>query len=89
MHDLRRTTASHNVILGASIQSTSKLLGHRNIEVTNSTYAHLDTTTVRDDLARTVNVMLGDVNYTEKVTELVNLFNALPSQEQQQVRALI
>lgn len=41
LHDLRRTFGSWGVMSGASIYSVQKLLGHRDVGVTESTYAHL------------------------------------------------
>jgi len=41
VHDLRRTFGSWGVMSGQSIYSVQKLLGHRDVAVTESTYAHL------------------------------------------------
>ncbi|MBY6106755.1 tyrosine-type recombinase/integrase [Ferrimonas balearica] len=41
IHDLRRTIASWNVIRDGSLQAASKLVGHSDISITASTYAHL------------------------------------------------
>ncbi len=41
VHDLRRTFGSWGVMSGQSIYSVQKLLGHRDLAVTESTYAHL------------------------------------------------
>lgn len=40
-HDLRHTFASHWVMNGGDIFRLSKVLGHRNVSVTQKTYAHL------------------------------------------------
>ena len=59
VHDLRRSLASFNVERGASIQSVSKLLGHSDISITASTYAHLNTDTVRGEMVETERELLG------------------------------
>jgi len=41
LHDVRRTFGSWGVQGGASIYSVQRLLGHRNVDTTQSTYAHL------------------------------------------------
>ncbi|QIZ77268.1 tyrosine-type recombinase/integrase [Ferrimonas lipolytica] len=50
IHDLRRTIASWNVMRGGSLQAASKLLGHSDISITASTYAHLQLEQVRAEL---------------------------------------
>lgn len=47
IHDLRRTLASWQAMEGVSLQVIGKALGHRNINITASTYAHLDTGAAR------------------------------------------
>jgi integrase len=54
IHDLRRTIASYNVRRGGSLQTTSRLLGHSNISITDQVYAHLDVDDVRVELEKTV-----------------------------------
>ncbi|OXR99724.1 tyrosine-type recombinase/integrase [Shewanella algae] len=59
IHDLRRTIASWSVMRGGNIQTTSKLLGHSDISITASTYAHLDIEQVRRELGITTAALLG------------------------------
>ncbi|WP_259589691.1 tyrosine-type recombinase/integrase [Shewanella baltica] len=59
IHDLRRTIASWSVMRGGNIQTTSKLLGHSDISITASTYAHLDVEHVRHELGITTAQLLG------------------------------
>lgn len=47
IHDLRRTLASWQAMEGVGINVIAKALGHRNIGITASTYAHLDTGAAR------------------------------------------
>lgn len=44
---------------GGNIQTTSKLLGHSDISITASTYAHLDIEQVRRELGITTAALLG------------------------------
>lgn len=60
VHDLRRSLASFNVERGVSLQTVSKLLGHSDIGITASTYAHLDVDSVRGDLEETERALMLD-----------------------------
>ncbi|MCH1924528.1 tyrosine-type recombinase/integrase [Shewanella sp. C32] len=59
IHDLRRTIASWSVMRGGNIQTTSKLLGHSDISIAASTYAHLDIEQVWHELGITTAQLLG------------------------------
>ncbi|MEH6578821.1 MAG: tyrosine-type recombinase/integrase [Amphritea sp.] len=47
IHDLRRTLGSWQAMEGVGLQAIAKALGHKNINVTASTYAHLDANAAR------------------------------------------
>lgn len=51
IHDLRRTIATWNIVRGGTLQASSKLLGHSDLSITASTYAHLQIDQVRDELS--------------------------------------
>ncbi|GAA5193610.1 site-specific integrase [Ferrimonas gelatinilytica] len=59
IHDLRRTIASWNVMRGGSLQAASKLLGHSDIGITASTYAHLQLAQVRQELDAVTDSIVG------------------------------
>ncbi|MBY6017369.1 tyrosine-type recombinase/integrase [Halomonas denitrificans] len=66
IHDLRRTIASWNVIRGGSLQAASKLLGHSDISITASTYAHLQLDQVRQELDAVAGSIVGlPVSHTQ------------------------
>ncbi|MBY6224687.1 hypothetical protein [Ferrimonas balearica] len=50
IHNLRRTIASWNVMRDEILQAASKLLGHSDISITASAYAHLQPDQVRQEL---------------------------------------
>nr|WP_244859306.1 tyrosine-type recombinase/integrase [Shewanella dokdonensis] len=77
IHDLRRTIASWSVMRGGNIQTTSKLLGHSDISITASTYAHLDIEQVRHELGITTAQLLGAAQHESKVDRLVREVNLL------------
>ncbi|OEF26995.1 tyrosine-type recombinase/integrase [Vibrio rumoiensis] len=65
VHDLRRTLATYQVTSGGSLQATSRLLGHSNIGVTASVYAHLSVDHIRTELEHTTRYMLSSPSETE------------------------
>lgn len=65
VHDLRRTLATYQVTSGGSLQATSRLLGHSNIGVTASVYAHLSVDHIRTELEHTTRYMLNSPSETE------------------------
>lgn len=71
IHDLRRTIASWSVMRGGNIQTTSKLLGHSDISITASTYAHLDVENVRAELGITTAHLLGTYVQESKAEQLI------------------
>ncbi|MGI2856464.1 tyrosine-type recombinase/integrase [Shewanella algae] len=77
IHDLRRTIASWSVMRGGNIQTTSKLLGHSDISITASTYAHLDIEQVRYELGITTAQLLGAAKSETVVDRLVREINLL------------
>ncbi len=81
IHDLRRTIASWSVMRGGSIQITSKLLGHSDISITASTYAHLDVESVREELSLTTARLLGAVHNESKVDRLLKDITKLSHEE--------
>ncbi|WP_025821675.1 tyrosine-type recombinase/integrase [Shewanella marina] len=89
IHDLRRTIASWSVMRGGNIQMTSKLLGHSDISITASTYAHLDVEQVRAELGITTAQLLGmDVQET-RVDKLVKEIEQLSEEERRELLGLI
>lgn len=54
MHDLRRTMASYQAILGSSMNIIGKSLGHRSIQAT-AVYARLNLSPVRDSMQKATN----------------------------------
>lgn len=54
MHDLRRTMASYQAILGSSMNIIGKSLGHKSIQAT-AVYARLNLSPVRDSMQRATN----------------------------------
>lgn len=57
MHDLRRTLASWQMKTGASLYVASQSLGHKDLKTT-TTYARLDSTSVREAMERAGTAML-------------------------------
>lgn len=57
IHDLRRTIATLQINTGGSMHVVSKLLGHSNLSITAQAYAHVDVSSVRSELERTVNLI--------------------------------
>lgn len=86
VHDLRRSLASFNVERGASIQSVSKLLGHSDISITASTYAHLNTDTVRDELVETERLILAP---SSKLEVLRDQILALSDKDREQLMGMV
>lgn len=87
IHDLRRTIASWSVMRGGNIQTTSKLLGHSDISITASTYAHLDIEQVRAELGITTAALLGrSSNASEsRVERLVREIEQLSPEERREL----
>jgi integrase len=85
IHDLRRTTASWNVMRGGNLQTTSKLLGHSNINITDSTYAHLDVEQVRAELGITTAQLLGTAVQEPKMDELAKAIKQLSEKERREL----
>lgn len=54
LHDLRRTMASYQAILGSSMNIISKSLGHKSLQST-AVYARLNLTPVRDSMQKATN----------------------------------
>ena len=85
IHDLRRTIASWSVMRGGNIQTTSKLLGHSDISITASTYAHLDVEQVRAELSITTAQLLGTDVQESKVDRLVKEIEQLSEVERREL----
>ncbi len=85
IHDLRRTIASWSVMRGGNIQTTSKLLGHSDISITASTYAHLDIEQVRHELGITTAQLLETDLRESKVERLVKEIEQLSSIEKREL----
>ena len=85
IHDLRRTIASWSVMRGGNIQMTSKLLGHSDISITASTYAHLDVEQVRAELSITTAQLLGTDVQESKVDRLVKEIEQLSEEERREL----
>jgi integrase len=88
VHDLRRSLASFSVERGASIQAVSKLLGHSDISITASTYAHLNVDAVRGELVETERLMLADPT-TKKLEALRDQVLALTLEDQTRLLAMV
>ncbi|GCF91110.1 hypothetical protein SMBr_33540 [Shewanella sp. M-Br] len=89
IHDLRRTIASWSVMRGGNIQTTSKLLGHSDISITASTYAHLDIENVRAELGITTAQLLGTYVQESKVDILVREIKKLTKEELEELKSQI
>ncbi|MCS6118647.1 tyrosine-type recombinase/integrase [Shewanella baltica] len=89
IHDLRRTIASWSVMRGGNIQTTSKLLGHSDISITASTYAHLDIENVRAELGITTAHLLGTYVQESRVDRLVRDIKQLSSDEKRELFSMI
>ena len=85
IHDLRRTIASWSVMRGGNIQMTSKLLGHSDISITASTYAHLDIEQVRAELGITTAELMGLNVIESKVDKLVKEIQQLSEEERREL----
>ncbi|TRY15610.1 tyrosine-type recombinase/integrase [Shewanella hanedai] len=85
IHDLRRTIASWSVMRGGNIQMTSKLLGHSDISITASTYAHLDVEQVRAELGITTAELMGLNLEESKVDKLVKEIQQLSEEERREL----
>ena len=81
IHDLRRTIASWSVMRGGNLQVTSKLLGHSDISITASTYAHLDVERVRAELDVTTAKLLGSEPQATRLEFLLKEINKLSHEE--------
>lgn len=57
IHDLRRTLGSWQAIEGVGLQQIAKVLGHKNINITASTYAHLDAESARAGIQTAVSAI--------------------------------
>ncbi len=89
IHDLRRTIASWSVMRGGNIQITSKLLGHSDISITASTYAHLDVENVRAELGITTAKLLGSNLQLTKVERLIREIKLLSNDDRKQLKEAI
>ncbi|MCH4293806.1 tyrosine-type recombinase/integrase [Shewanella sp. 3B26] len=89
IHDLRRTIASWSVMRGGNIQTTSKLLGHSDISITASTYAHLDIEQVRRELGITTAQLLGTEIQEPSVDRLVKEIASLKENERQRLLSIL
>ncbi|WP_299791449.1 site-specific integrase [uncultured Shewanella sp.] len=89
IHDLRRTIASWSVMRGGNIQTTSKLLGHSDISITASTYAHLDVEQVRTELGITTAQLLGTDIQESKVDKLVKEIEQLSGEERSELLRIL
>ncbi|MEC4726552.1 site-specific integrase [Shewanella sp. D64] len=89
IHDLRRTIASWSVMRGGNIQMTSKLLGHSDISITASTYAHLDIEQVRAELGITTAELMGLNVVESKVDKLVKEIQQLSGEERRELMIII
>ncbi len=87
IHDLRRTIASWSVMRGGNIQTTSKLLGHSDISITASTYAHLDVENVRAELGITTAHLLGTFVQESRVDKLAREISTLTASERKELLA--
>jgi hypothetical protein len=70
---------------GGNIQTTSKLLGHSDISITASTYAHLDIEQVRVELDITTAQLLGTDVQESKVDRLVKEIQQLSVEERREL----
>ena len=70
---------------GGNIQTTSKLLGHSDISITASTYAHLDIEQVRAELGITTAQLLGTDMQESKVDKLAKEINQLSEEERREL----
>lgn len=70
---------------GGNIQTTSKLLGHSDISITASTYAHLDVENVRAELGITTAQLLGTYVQEPKVDKLVREIGKLSPEERREL----
>ncbi|MCK7634445.1 hypothetical protein M0D74_10555 [Shewanella putrefaciens] len=77
--------ASWSVMRGGNIQTTSKLLGHSDISITASTYAHLDVENVRAELGITTAHLLGTFVQESKVDKLVREIEQLSLEERKEL----
>ncbi|WP_299569730.1 site-specific integrase [uncultured Shewanella sp.] len=85
IHDLRRTIASWSVMRGGNIQTTSKLLGHSDISITASTYAHLDIEQVRAELGITTAHLMGTFKQESNVDRLMREIEQLSAEERREL----
>lgn len=70
---------------GGNIQTTSKLLGHSDISITASTYAHLDVENVRAELGITTAQLLGTYVQESRVDKLVREIEQLSEEERREL----
>jgi hypothetical protein len=70
---------------GSNIQTTSKLLGHSDICITASTYAHLDIEHVRAESGITTAHLLGTFMQESKVDRLVREIELLGEDERKEL----
>lgn len=71
---------------GGNIQTTSKLLGHSDISITASTYAHLDIEHVRAELGITTAHLLGTFQHESKVDKLMREIGQLSEDEKTELQ---
>jgi len=74
---------------GGNIQTTSKLLGHSDISITASTYAHLDVENVRAELGITTAQLLGTYVQESRVVRLVREIKQLSSDERRELCSML
>lgn len=89
IHDLRRTIATLQINSGGSIHTISKLLGHSNLSVTAQAYAHVDVSSVRSELERTVNLITSQQSNTSVMSNLEVAKSAIENLNQEEKAMLI
>nr|WP_067285810.1 tyrosine-type recombinase/integrase [Marinobacterium profundum] len=75
IHDLRRTLGSWQAIEGVGLQQIAKVLGHKNINITASTYAHLDAESTRVGIQTAVSAITrasGRESQTDKLGAIMD-----------------
>ncbi|USD36555.1 site-specific integrase [Ferrimonas sp. SCSIO 43195] len=70
IHDLRRTIATWTIMSGGTLQGASKLLGHSDLSITASTYAHLEVSSIRNELNEVSGCLLQPI---EEIDDLLNI----------------
>lgn len=90
IHDLRRTLGSWQAMGGESLLMISKMLGHKNINVTASTYAHLQVGGVRIGMESAATAMLSASNGgAEQPDKLAGMVAGLSEEERGRLLKLL